>query len=74
MISRSTIDRGPFERLAPALLLAMTVALSVLLIQALGTGDVQAFLGWGSLGQAHGLVTGYKVMVDQWPETVLGGN
>jgi hypothetical protein len=60
-----------FERQAAGLLLAVAMVLTVLLVWAPGTGDVQTFLGWTTLAQEHGLVRGYRVMVDRWPETVL---
>ena len=72
MLSRSTMEDGRFENLAAALLLAITVVLSLLLVRATGTEDVTAFLTWGSLGQEHGVVNGYQVMVARWPETVMG--
>ena len=68
------MDQLRFTKLAATLMLAITFVLSGLLVRAAGTGDVSAFVRWGSLGQEYGLVQGYKVMVDRWPETVLGGN
>lgn len=63
-----------FEKSAASLVLAMVLVLSVMLLWAPGTSDVEMFLIWGSLGQQHGLVGGYQVMVDHWPDTVLGGD
>jgi hypothetical protein len=72
--SPSTTGRSRFDEPAAILLLAITLVLTVLLIRAAGTSDVGMFLIWGSLGQQHGLVDGYKAMVDHWPDTVIGGN
>lgn len=72
MLLRPMLDHGRFENLAAALLLAIMVVLSVLLVRAAGTTDVESFLTWGALGQEHGLVDGYKVMVERWPATIMG--
>ena len=49
----------------------MAIVLALLLVRAEGTGDVQTFLRWTRLAQDYGIVDGYRVMVDRWPETVL---
>lgn len=73
MPADSRPHHGQFDKLAAGLLLAMAVLLSALLLRADGTSDVGMFLIWGALGQQHGLVGGYNVMVDHWPDTVLQG-
>ena len=74
MVARLTMDHDRFAVAAAALMLAIAVVLSILLIRAPGTSDVEMFLIWGSLGRQHGIAAGYKVMVDHWPQTVLGGD
>jgi len=74
MVSRSALDQSLFEKFSAALLLVITLLLAVLLVKAPGTSDLEMFLTWGTLAQDHGLVGGYEVMVDKWPETVLGGD
>jgi hypothetical protein len=71
---KSAMDQGQLKHLAAALVLTITLVISTLLVRAAGAGDLFAFLRWGSLGQEYGLVQGYKVMVDRWPESILGGN
>ena len=60
-----------FERHAAGLLLAVAIIITLLLVWAPGTGDVQVFLRWQALAQQYGVVDGYRAMVDRWPETVL---
>jgi len=74
MFSGSRIEQGRFTKLAATLMLAITLVLSALLVRASGAGDAFQFVEWGHLGQEYGLVQGYKVMVDRWPESMFGGN
>jgi hypothetical protein len=69
----SAMDHDRFTNHAAAFLLVTACVLSALLIRAPGTGDVGMFLIWGALGQEHGLVEGYRVMVERWSDTILGG-
>src|SRR3974377_279165 len=72
MAPGSATNRVPFKLQAAALLLAGLMVLTLLLVRAAGTEDVPVFLAWSKLAQEHGLVGGYQVMVDRWPETTLG--
>jgi hypothetical protein len=72
MAPGSATNRVPFKLQAAALLLAMLMVLALLLVRSAGTEDVPVFLAWSKLAQDHGLVGGYQVMVDRWPETTLG--
>ena len=72
MSSGSAWEVGRFKTEAAGLLLAVAMVLTLLLVRSAGTEDVEAFLAWAKLAQQHGLVNGYRVMVDRWPETYLG--
>jgi hypothetical protein len=72
MSPKSVWEDGRFKTEAAGLLLAVAMVLTLLLLRAAGTEDVQAFLAWAKLAQQHGLVNGYRVMVDRWPETYFG--
>ena len=74
MLAGPELDRVRFNKQAAVLLLAITLLLSLLLLRAEGTSDVGMFLIWGALGHEHGVLDGYRIMVENWPETVLGGN
>jgi hypothetical protein len=70
----STTEDARFQTQAAALLLAVAMVLTLLLLWAPGTEDVQTFLRWATLAQEHGLVDGYREMVDRWPETQIQGH
>jgi len=59
--------RFSFERTMGALLLMLTVILSLMMVRSPGTGDVASFLGWTEAVYQNGLVDGYSKVADGYP-------